>query len=101
MAKGGYKPGGGRPPKQDLPDVPVDGDVEPGNEVPLDYMLRIMNDPRANQARRDRMAIAAAPFMHARVGETGKKDEKQKRAKTAGEGKFSSAEPPQTVTNVH
>lgn len=36
-------------------------------ELPLDYMLRVMRDNRSTQARRDAMAIAAAPYLHARL----------------------------------
>src|SRR4051794_35513527 len=38
--------------------------AQPENLDPLAYMLRVMNDPGAEPERRDRMAIAAAPFMH-------------------------------------
>ena len=31
---------------------------------PLDYMLAVMRDPKANEARRDMMAKAAAPYRH-------------------------------------
>jgi hypothetical protein len=34
---------------------------------PLVYMLKIMNDPKQPQARRDKMAVAAAPFCHPRL----------------------------------
>jgi hypothetical protein len=34
-------------------------------ELPLDYMLRVMRDPRQPQERRDMMAIKAAPYRHA------------------------------------
>jgi hypothetical protein len=34
---------------------------------PLDYMLRVMHDPRAGRKRRDDMAKAAAPFRHPRL----------------------------------
>lgn len=62
---------------------------------PLDYMLTVMRDEKANKSRRDRMAIAAAPFVHARIGAgKGKKDEKADRAKVAGYGKFSPSTPP-------
>ena len=37
------------------------------NESPLDYMLRIMRDPDADEERRDAMAKAALPCMHARL----------------------------------
>jgi hypothetical protein len=38
-----------------------------GGELPLDYMLRVMRDPKAPAKRRDEMAKAAAPFLHARL----------------------------------
>jgi hypothetical protein len=31
---------------------------------PLDYMLQVMRDPTASEARRDMMAKAAAPYRH-------------------------------------
>lgn len=57
--------------------------------MPLEYMLEVMNDPTADQARRDRMAMAAAPFLHARptdTGATGKKEKAQAGAVTAQQG---------------
>ena len=43
---------------------------------PLGYMLKVMRDPKATQQRRDDMAKACAPYMHARLAavdpETGK-----------------------------
>jgi hypothetical protein len=37
-------------------------------ETPLQYMLRVMRNPEASPARRDAMAIAAAPYVHSKVG---------------------------------
>jgi hypothetical protein len=34
---------------------------------PLDYMLKVMRDPKVEADRRDRMAAAAAPFQHPRL----------------------------------
>src|SRR6516164_1897604 len=34
---------------------------------PLDYMLKVMRDPKVEPDRRDRMAAAAAPFQHPRL----------------------------------
>jgi hypothetical protein len=39
-------------------------------ELPLDYMLRVMRDSESDQSRRDDMAKAAAPYMHARLQTT-------------------------------
>jgi len=36
-------------------------------ELPVDYMLRVMRDGRCKAARRDDMARAVAPYIHARL----------------------------------
>jgi hypothetical protein len=35
--------------------------------TPLDWMLGVVNDETASKERRDKMAAAAAPFVHARI----------------------------------
>ena len=35
--------------------------------LPLDYMLMIMRDSKADHKRRDAMAMAAAPYLHPRL----------------------------------
>jgi hypothetical protein len=37
-----------------------------GKQLPLEYMLRIMNDEDAPASRRDYMAVSAAPYCHQR-----------------------------------
>lgn len=37
--------------------------------TPLEYMLKVMRNSNANPERRDDMAKAAAPFMHARIAQ--------------------------------
>jgi hypothetical protein len=39
-------------------------------ELPLAYMLRIMRDETQSNDRRDSMAIAAAPYVHAKLSVT-------------------------------
>jgi hypothetical protein len=39
-------------------------------ETPLQYMLRVMRDPEAPPARRDAMAVAAAPYIHCKLAQT-------------------------------
>lgn len=41
-----------------------------GGELPLDYMLKIMRDDTQPRERRDEMAKAAAPFLHAKLQST-------------------------------
>jgi hypothetical protein len=40
------------------------------DETPLDYMLRIMRDPTADNARRDAMAKAACVYINTRTAGT-------------------------------
>jgi hypothetical protein len=41
--------------------------IAASGETPLDYMLRVMRDPKADAHRRDDMAKAAAPYIHPRL----------------------------------
>src|SRR5687767_2898219 len=72
MPRGGPRPGAGRP-KGSSKGVPK----QQGREqialakakglTPLEYMLAVMNNEAEDVARRDRMAQAAAPYVHARL----------------------------------
>jgi len=64
------------------------------NITPLEYLLRLMRDPSAAPHRRDRAAITAAPYLHARAVEKGKKSEREEKAARAGRGKFAPSKPP-------
>ena len=46
--------------------VPKPVDAQGPDETPVDYMLRVMRDPKADKKRRDTMAKSATPFIHAR-----------------------------------
>lgn len=63
-------------------------------KTPLQYMLDVMNDGGAEEKLRAQMAVAAAPYMHAKKGEGGKKDEQADKAKLAAGGRFKPAAPP-------
>jgi hypothetical protein len=41
--------------------------AEATGTLPLDYMLMVMRDPKAESKRRDAMAMAAAPYLHPKV----------------------------------
>ena len=91
MARGGYRPGAGRP-KRDVLEktskVPADirKAAVASNVTPLEYMLLVMNSAEADDGRRDRMAIAAAPYVHERAADkaAGKKEAAQDAARSAG-----------------
>lgn len=117
MARGGARPGAGRPKSARATQEPakkesrkvavkVDGipsDISAaahGESLsPLEYMLRVMNSWDAEDARRDRMAVAAAPFVHARADDAkgGKKEQKAEAAKEVA-GRFSRSAPPKLAT---
>jgi hypothetical protein len=88
MARGGYGLGAGRP-RKSPPALPLPKAVKrQGKQTPLEYMLSVMNDPLVEPSRRDRRAIAAAPYLHARASEQkpGKKQVAEQAAQSAGEG---------------
>jgi phage terminase small subunit len=74
--------------------LPPDADVEIGNLTPLEYALTVMNDPREPKERRDRLCVAAMPFVHVKMGEGGKREKAAGKAETASKGKFAPATAP-------
>jgi len=91
MARGGARPGAGRPRKGSLESTkPVPPDIKQAARsakvTPLEYMLAVMNDETAEAARRDRMAMAAAPYVHRRAADEpiGKKERQLAEAEAAG-----------------
>lgn len=108
MPRGGYRPGGGRP-KGSKNKRTIAAEAaqpvapEPTEErTPLEYMLAVMNDPTASPERRDRMAIAAASFVHKRGEEItpGKRAQAQQGARevVAG-GRYAPRLPPRLVVD--
>jgi hypothetical protein len=69
MARGGKRDGAGRP-KGAKAVVTQEAIRKAGEgETPLEYMLRVMRDERQPDDRRDKMAVGAAPYMHAKAVE--------------------------------
>jgi len=107
MARGGYRPGAGRPKKSDGPtkkQVIREAVTQAAkqNMTPLEFMLSVMNDPIADEARRDKMAIAAAPYVHAKAEAEakGKKEQRQANAeKSASGGRFAVPTAPKLIVN--
>ena len=94
MARGGFRPGAGRPKgarsKKETAALPPDikKAAKRAKMSPLDYMLAVMNDEDADSGRRDRMAVAAAPYVHPRAADKqpGKKERAERAAQSAGQG---------------
>jgi hypothetical protein len=96
MARGGYRPGAGRPKKsggptkKELAQEAVREATSAGM-TPLEYMLSVMNDRATDPDRRDKMAVAAAPYVHAKAdtAAAGKKEQRQANAEQiAQQGRF-------------
>lgn len=109
MASGGYRPGAGRPKSAKAPKskpIKVPSDVKTAARKsgmkPLDYMLTVMNDDAADAERRDRMAIAAAPYVHSKAADkaTGKLEQRQESANEASSsGKYATPAPPPAISS--
>jgi hypothetical protein len=87
--RGGVRPGAGRPKSVPLllPDLPATNN-------PLAFLLALVNEPAADIRLRLTAAVAAMPYVHAKMGDAGKKDEKRAAAKKASVGKFGSSRGP-------
>jgi len=110
MARGGYRVGAGRPKgsrnkKKEIPtnvgkDKQPETPTKPEDKIqiseltPLEHMLAVINDPKADIERKDKMAIAAAPFFHGKLSLKGKKQDRQEKALKAGSGRFKPGKPP-------
>lgn len=87
--RGGARPGAGRPKSEPvlLPDLPATND-------PLQWLLNVVNEHAADMRLRVAAAVAALPYCHARMGESGIKDQANAAAKKAGAGKFAPSRGP-------
>lgn len=68
MSRGGNRPGAGR--KSGTPNkasVERQKKVAATGDTPLEYMLKVMRDAKADASRRDDMAKAAAPYVHPKL----------------------------------
>ena len=87
---GGARPGAGRK-KKEPPTVDVASSSDP--KV---FLTAIMNDPAIDARRRIEAAKAPMPFVPQKVGEAGKKEERQEAAKKVA-GRFAQAAPPKLI----
>ena len=109
MPRGGYRPNSGpakgtkykkRKPSGDNAEFPPDIEEEAKEKhlTPKEYLTQLMNDPKADNDRRDRAASILMPYEHARLGEgKGKKEVKDEKAKEASKGRFAPGNAPLKV----
>lgn len=68
MARGGKREGAGRKPGTPNKTTQEQREaVAESGQTPLDYMLTVMRDLSMDDRRRDDMAKAAAPYVHAKL----------------------------------
>lgn len=63
----GKKTGGRQKGSRNKSTLVRQGELAAGGETPLEYMLRVMRDEATPPARRDDMAKAVAPYVHAKL----------------------------------
>lgn len=91
MARGGFRAGAGRPRGASTVKISkkdaecIKKEAKASEMTPLQYMLFVMNAPEVDVNRRDKMAIAAAPYVHERAidKKLGKKEQRLESAKRA------------------
>lgn len=86
---GGARPGAGRKPKE-----PPILTLVATYDDPAKFLRAVMNDSGSEAKLRVDAAKALMPFTHVKLGEGGKKDQKQEAANKAAGGKFSASAPP-------
>lgn len=88
---GGARPGAGRPKKE-----PTIIQLAATYDDPARFLAAVMNDSGTDVKVRTDAAKALMPYKHARIGEGGKKEQKQDEAKKIA-GRFSQSAPPKLV----
>ena len=88
-------------------DAPVQQQAAPAFSIsaammhsdPKHFLMAAMNDGELDDKLRIDAAKALMPFVHSKLGEGGKKDQRQDAAKKAAGGKFAASAPPKLVVN--
>ena len=88
---GGARPGAGRKPK-----APTLAQISLTYDDPAKFLAAVMNDVETDVKVRTDAAKALMPYKHARVGEGGKKEQKQDAANKVA-SRFSSSAPPKLI----
>lgn len=87
--------GGGEATNVVLPPALADNLVDiPPTADPVEFLTKVMNEPAADLRLRIDAAKAMLPFKHQKLGEGGKKDQKNANAKKVA-SRFAAAAPPQ------
>ncbi len=112
MARGGFRPGAGRPKgakKQDKTSKAAQAEkaLEAHQDTKkfktaLDYAMDVINDPNADKEQKTRLAIALLPFQHPKLADKPAtiREDRAKNAMAAASGKYAPPPPPGTRPKV-
>lgn len=97
MARGGYRPGAGRPRKNQV----QGDDLQPGERLTaVEILIRAMNDKALDWRLRIEAAKALLPYQERKAGAGGKKENRQEAAQAAASGRFGSRPAPGNVIPI-
>jgi phage terminase small subunit len=94
---GGFRKGAGRKPAASLKAKASIAVALAKYRDPKPFLLDIMNDVNQEYRLRVDAAKALLPFTHKKMGESGKKEDRNERAKKVAKGKFHAGLPPKVT----
>lgn len=92
--------GGARPNSGPKPKPPVLTATSVEDSDASEFLIKAMKDTSIDVKLRIDAAKALLPYQCQKIGDAGKKEEKDQSAKKAGAGKFASAPPPLKLVNA-
>jgi hypothetical protein len=110
MARGGFRPGAGRPRGASTAgkkEKAVERTLETASQgskrfkTALEFAMDVINDGEAPLDAKIRLAIAAMPFQNPKLeaAAPGKKERREEAANNAAKGKFATPSPPKLVVD--
>lgn len=93
---GGARPGAGRPPKE-----PAILELASTYDDPMKFLKAVMNDTATEAKLRVDAAKALMPFVHKKLGESSKANDKKKSADAAAGGKYATRQGPRGTATTH
>ncbi|HCF3422273.1 TPA: terminase small subunit [Pseudomonas aeruginosa] len=95
-----------KPPCDDVDDLPAVDEADgefltclPNTEDPLEWLLALMNEPRAKVFDRRNAAQTAMPYVHGKKADLGKKEQKGAAAKEVSKGRYAARPAPKLAVD--
>lgn len=85
---------------QDSPPPPAEmSEAKTVFSTPMEYWQHVLADPNASKSEKHSAAYSLAPYVHPRPAPEGKKEAKEKAAKSASAGRFAKPAAPKLVVS--